>query len=106
MQALKALVIFMGVLIIAGMGLLVYGLMTRVSWDDKTVQADAPPASTSVSFAGVSSALPAGATVESVAADNGRAVVHVRLVDGGAEIRLFDLATGAATGTIQLKAAP
>ena len=101
MQALKALVIFMSVLIIAGMGLLVYGLMTRVSWDDKTVQAEAPLASASVSFA-----LPAGATVESVAVDNGRAVVHVRLVDGGAEIRLFDLATGAATGTIQLKAAP
>ena len=29
MQALKALVIFMGILIFAGMGLLVYGLMTR-----------------------------------------------------------------------------
>ena len=101
MQALKALVIFMGVLIIAGMGLLGYGLMTRVSWDDKTVQAEAPLAAASVSFA-----LPAGATVESVAVDNGRAVVHVRLVDGGAEIRLFDLATGASSGTIQLKAAP
>ena len=34
MQALKALVIFMGVLIVAGMALLVYGLVTRSESDD------------------------------------------------------------------------
>ena len=34
MQALKALVIFMAVLIVAGMGLLVYGLITRTGGDE------------------------------------------------------------------------
>ena len=106
MQALKALVIIMGVLIIAGMGLLVYGLMTRVSWDEVASQPERAPATAVSAFGAVSSALPAGASVVSVSVDKGRAVVHVRLAGGGAEIRLFDLATGAASGTIQLKAAP
>ena len=42
MQALKALVIIMGILIIAGMGLLVYGLMTRVSWNEVSGQVEKP----------------------------------------------------------------
>ena len=106
MQALKALVIFMGVLIIAGMGLLVYGLMTRVTWSDEAAPAAMAPASPVARIGTITSNLPAGAAVASVSVDTGRAVVHVRLADGGAEIRLFDLATGTAMGTIQLKAAP
>ena len=43
MQALKALVIFMGVLIVAGMALLVYGLVTR-SGDGETGSGGAPAA--------------------------------------------------------------
>ena len=78
MQALKALVIIMGVMIFAGMGLLVYGLMTRVSGEDDSARVAAAEA-----FGKVSATLPAGA-----------------------EVRVFDLATGAATGSIELKAAP
>ena len=101
MQALKALVIIMGVMIIAGMALLVYGLITHGSGGDAGDRAAA-----SLPFAQANVALPAGATVESVSVDDGRAVVHVRLPGGGAELRVFDLATGAARGTIRLKAAP
>ena len=101
MQALKALVIIMGVMIFAGMGLLVYGLMTRVSGEDDSARVAAAEA-----FGKISATLPAGAVVAGVSVDNGRAVVHVRLPDGGAEVRVFDLATGAATGSIELKAAP
>ena len=101
MQALKALVIIMGVMIFAGMGLLVYGMVTQVSWGDGSEQAAAAEA-----FGKVAASLPTGAVVAGVSVDNGRAVVHVRLAGGGAEIRVFDLDTGAATGTIQLKAAP
>ena len=106
MQVLKALVIIMGILIMAGMGLLVYGLITRVSWNDAAAHADTAPVSSSVSFGVVASSLPTGASVVSVAVDRGRAVVHVRLPDGGAEIRFFDPMTGATMGSIQLKVAP
>lgn len=105
MQALKALVITMGVMIIAGMGLLVYGLITRVSWKEVAGQVDQPTVAHSAAFRAVVSRLPAGASVASVSVDKGRAVVLVRLPDGGAEIRLFDVTTGIAVGTIQLKAA-
>jgi hypothetical protein len=101
MQALKALVIFMGVLIIAGMAMLVYGLMTRVGVDDRVEQATATQA-----FGLVESVLPAGATVAGVSVDGGRVVVDIRLPDGGAEVRAYDLATGAALGSIRLKVAP
>jgi hypothetical protein len=101
MQALKALVIFMGILIFAGMGLLVYGLMTRVGGDGD----DAPDVAAKP-FGLVEHALPAGATVAGISIDKGRAIVDVRTPGGGAELHLFDLATGAPSGTIRLKAAP
>ena len=104
MQALKALVIIMGILIIAGMGLLGYGLMTRVSWNEVSGQAEKPPTGQVASFAAVVSPLPAGASVASVSVENDRAVVLGQLPDGGAEIRLFDLETGSVRGTIRLKA--
>ena len=104
MQALKALVIIMGILIIAGMGLLVYGLMTRVLWNEVSGQADKPQMTLAASFDVVVSTLPAGASVASVSVENDRAVVLVQLPDGGAEIRLFDLETGSVIGTIRLKA--
>lgn len=103
MQALKALVIFMGVLIFAGMGLLVYGLMTRVGGEDIAEPERPQPLKP---FGIVESVLPAGATVGRVSVENGSAVVEVRRSDGGVEIRMFDLATGAAGGTIRLLVTP
>jgi len=105
MQALKALVIIMGLLIIAGMGLLVYGLLTRVSWNEVSGQAEKPPAAQTASFEAVVSTLPSGASVASVSVENNRVVVQVQLPGGGAEVRLFDLETGAVIRTIQLQAA-
>ena len=104
MQALKALVIIMGILIIAGMGLLVYGLMTRVSWNEVSGQVEKPLTGQVASFDAVVSTLPAGASVASVSVENDRAVVLVQLPDGSAEIRLFNLETGFVIGTIRLKA--
>ncbi len=101
MQALKALVIIMGVLIFAGMGLLVYGLMTKVDGE----KSDSPAPSTTP-FGMVEHSLPPGAKIDGISIDGGRAIVDVRTPDGVAELRIFDLATGAQTGTIKLKAAP
>ena len=101
MQALKALVIFLGVLIVAGMGLLVYGLMTRVSWQkDDAGQA---AVDTARPFGLIEAALPKGAKVAGVSVDGGRAIVDIRLSNGGAELRVYDLATGQAHGSIRLK---
>jgi hypothetical protein len=50
MQALKALVIFMAVLIVAGMVLLVYGLITRTGGGEQQAEA---PAATGAAPAGV-----------------------------------------------------
>lgn len=100
MQALKALVIIMGVLIVGGMGLLVYGLMTRASWESEDKRRAAP----SVPFGEVVSTLPEGATIARISVDGGRAIVDIRLSDGGAELRVFDLATGAPAGNIRLEA--
>jgi hypothetical protein len=96
MQALKALVIFMGILIFVAMGFLVYGLLNLD--DDK----DPPKLIAGGSFGVVESRLPAGATVRETLIEDGRAVVTVGLADGGVEIRIFDLANGTALGVIRL----
>ncbi len=101
MQALKALVIFMGVLILAGLGLLVYGLMTRIGGEqDETRVTAAQP------FGKAEYTMPAGANIAGISIDNGRAIVDIRKSDGGAELRVFDLSTGRPSGTIRLKAVP
>lgn len=104
MQALKALVIFMGVLIVAGMGLLVYGLMTRASWQEDGAARAA--ADTAQPFGQVEAVLPKGANVAGVSVDGGRAIVDIRLSNGGAELRVYDLATGRVHGSIRLKGSP
>ncbi len=98
MQALKALVVFMGILIFIAMGFLVYGLLDRGG--------NAQTSTAATSFGLIEQRLPAGASVSAMTVDAGRAIIHVRLADGGAEIRIFDLASGAALGTIRLDAAP
>ncbi len=98
MQALKALVVFMAILILIAMGFLVYGLLNQ-GLDDGAQTSTA-------SFGRVEAPLPAGASVSGISVEDGRVVVRVRLADGGAEIRIFDLASGASLGTIRLKATP
>ena len=100
MQALKALVVFMGILIFIAMGFLVYGLLTR--GDD----AEEPKYVTGSSFGLIEQQLPAGASVSGTSLQDGRLVVRLRLAKGGAEIRIFDLVSGASLGVIRLKAAP
>jgi hypothetical protein len=100
MQALKALIIFMGILIFVAMGFLVYGLLTLD--DDK----DPPKPTAGRSFGLVESQMPAGASVSATLVEDGRVVISLRLADGGVEIRIFDLVSGAALGVIRLDGAP
>ena len=81
MRALKALVIGMGVLIVAGLVTVVVTIANR------TLDTDRPP--TEAAFA-----LPDGAEVLETALDGDRVALRLRLADGTAAIHVFDLATG------------
>lgn len=120
MQALKSLVIFMGVLIAIGVtviGVTIYRRATDMASDEKAVPAgasspSAPSSSMSASMplpAGQSAApapnfgmrsldLPPGSIIVSVQPFESRVLAHVRLIDGGTSILLLDPATGDVTG--------
>jgi len=97
MQALKALVIFMGVLIFLGSALLVYGLFSRMS---KTQSA--------IGFDTVALPLPAGCVLAEARADGERLIVRS---DGPVErgcqkVVVIDLASGRVVGRVDAGAAP
>lgn len=104
MRALKALVIFMGVLIILGLVVLGYGLYIKA----KKVTSEAPPTLAAApdrpvtgEFGDVQLKMPLGATVEQMEAVAGRLVV--RLAGNGSDrIIIIDPLTGRVTGTIAL----
>lgn len=96
MQAIKALVFGMALLIVAGMALLVYGLTAKV--DDV---AGGPAA-----FGTVRAALPAGATVAETAVDGDTLVIRLSLPNGGATVMVFRLSDGRQLGAVELQPAP
>ncbi len=113
MRALKALVIGMGILIVAGFAVLVVGLIQRVGVGgdgDGGVAGSTPRApiagmkspAVSGDFGDVRVSLPAGAVVAGVSTDAGRLVVHVRLAGGASRVLVIDLATGRRLGAIDL----
>ncbi len=96
MRGLKALVIFLGVMIVAAAGLIVYGIVSKLG--DRAV-ADGR---TSSSFGEQTIALPSGADVESFVVEDSRLIIHLTLADGGARLLVLDLDTGRQLGTIML----
>jgi hypothetical protein len=101
MQALKALVIFMGVLIVAGMALLVYGLVTRTGGGDGRGAAPGAPAARP--FGALELAVPAGCTIAGSELAGERLVVRL---DGLAErgcqqLVIVDLAGGRELGRVR-----
>ena len=105
MQALKALVIFMGVLIVLMMGVVGYGVVTKfgnlADGDDGADRA-APP-TTGAWETNPQVAVPAGAQIaETVVADR-RMVVRLVLADGSQRYLVFDLDTGQQLGAIDLE---
>jgi hypothetical protein len=89
MQALKALVIGMGILIIAGMAILVYGLSTKFG---STMGGKETAPGMTQAFGTIRATLPAGASVE-----------NVQMHDGGVQLMVFRLSDGRQTGTIELQ---
>lgn len=102
MQALKVLVIFMGVLIVAGMGLVAYGIAVKFGKVAESGEDPATAATGQVWPTDVRAAIPPGARVAEIALDDGRMVVRLTLADGSEMLLVFDLSTGARLGAIEL----
>ena len=119
MKIVKAAVILMGVLIILGMGLLVYGFVTRVgkapeagTTGDQTGSAaplvpltgqnsDGPDSGNSAAqatFGDVSVNLEAGEIVVEMQVSATRLLLRTKAADGTETVRVFDLSTGAPLG--------
>jgi hypothetical protein len=89
MAALKVLVVAMGVLIVLGVGAIVYGIATRLDL------------SKPVAFDGRVE-LPAGGRILDMTASGDRLVLRVAMPDGGERLILVDLSRGKALGALEL----
>ncbi len=106
MQAIKALVLGMGVLIVAGLGLLGYGFYTQSDRLERGGGQTAPAAAASArAFGEVTVPLAAGGRITDVAAAAGRLAVRVA-EPAGERILILDPSDGSVAGSFVLRAAP
>lgn len=109
MRALKALVIFMGILILLGMGLVGYAIVNRVAAPEggkpgtATVASGTGAAAPAKPFGPVEIGLPAGAKLARTSVSGDRLIVELALAAGGERLLVVDLASGAVIGTVDLK---
>lgn len=92
MRGLKALVIGMGVLIAAGLVVVVVTLANRAGQLAETVE--------QAGFGSAGLGLPAGSEIVAIAPAGDRLAVHVRVPGEGDRILLVDPASGATNGTL------
>lgn len=109
MQALKALVIFMGLLIVIGAGAVAVTLYQRLTAPDFGTTADdtdttMPAAARLPAFGARDLALPRGAEIEEMTAEGDRLIVRLRLADGTRRLLVVDLTDGRLLGTLTLEA--
>ncbi len=95
MQALKALVIILGIFILIAFGFLAYGVATKFGGSKPTVAAES-------SFAETRVALPADARVIETTFGGGRIILRVVKSDGTEALVLIDAATGVRVGLLHL----
>lgn len=89
MAALKVLVVAMGVLIVLGVGAIVYGIATRLDL------------SKAAAFDGRVE-LPQGSRILDMTASGDRLVLRVAVPDGGERLIVVDLARGRQLGVLDL----
>ena len=103
MQALKALVIVLGVLILLSAGVVAVTIYKRTAGN----LAGSPPApGNTVAFGTKQIAIPPGAHIDDVMSAPGRLVVRLRLADGSPRLLVLDLDTGAVLGELDFVPAP
>ena len=110
MQGLKALVIGMGVLIVVGMIILVYGLVQKASDPEFSFFGKAEKAETAapvsdktgpVPFGDISVRLPAGCRVEGMEPDGGTLYVLVGPEGSCTQVIAIELASGRVLGNVK-----
>lgn len=99
MRGLKILVVVLGVMIVVSFAVLVAVIAGRLSRGGAANSA-------ARSFAATTLDLPRGARIEAMAAGADRLVLELALPEGGRQLVVVDLATGARLGTIELRPAP
>lgn len=98
MKAIKALVAFMGVLLVAGLALLGWGLYSQAG---KMTTKSKRAAVTAEDFGAIAVPLPAGARIDQMVVAGDRVVL--RVVGGGPErLMVLDPAAGAVAGSFVL----
>lgn len=102
MQALKALVIFLGVLLVVGMGLFAYGIVVKFGSVTDAGESPAEAASGTPWPKDARVQVPSGTEVLDAFVAEGRITIRVALPDGGERFIVFDLASGQRLGAIDL----
>jgi hypothetical protein len=102
MRGLKALVIGLGVLILAGMAVVVVTIANRIA--DKTAPEvlTGPGRAPAAPFGRSEVAIPKGARVVETTATAGRLVLRLELADGATRLLVLDPETGRESGAIDL----
>lgn len=96
MQALKVLVVIMGLMILAGLTLLGAVIASRMAHRPPA----APPSTAAFSAAPID--LPAGARIAAIKVGTDRLVLDIVLADGNHQLLVIDLSTGRRLGAIPL----
>jgi hypothetical protein len=99
MRGLKILVVVMGIMLVAGFAVLMAAIAGRVSRSGF-----APTAARAFTAAAID--IPRGARIEAMTTAADRLVLGLALPDGGRQLVVIDMATGARLGTIELRTAP
>ena len=92
MQALKALVIFLGILVLAAAAVIAVTIYKRAT---NGLEGNAK------GFGTKQIALPAGAELEDSTAAGDRLILQIRMGDGSRRIMIVDLATGEPLGELE-----
>ncbi len=104
MRALKVLVVVMGVLLLAGVAVVIVTIMTRLTQHPAaTAPAAAAMEGPPVPFGTTTLSLPAGARVIEMQSAGRRLALHLRRADGSEALLILDPDTGTEVGTIELK---
>ena len=109
MQALKALVIGMGILILVAMAVLAVTIYKRATapGGERVIEAgQRTGVAPGLAFGTVDLPIPEGAQVEEMNAVDDRLTLRLRLNDGSARIMVMDLTSGALLGTLLLQPTP
>jgi hypothetical protein len=98
MRGLKILVMIMGVMLVVGFAVLLAAIAGRIPRGSHT------PGAARQLLAAIE--IPRGARIEAMTAGTDRLVLGLVLPDGGRELLIIDLATGARLGAIDLRPTP